>query len=445
MNNPFQLSSPSSGIENLSRKLSRHHEFWFSDGSVVLLAQDVLFRVHKSFLARHSLVFRDMFSLPQPPTTGSSSLKLSCVSSYCEDGNKCSTLPQELLMLDDQAIENGQVTLDGCHVVCLHDFPGDVESLLYALYDGPKFGDNSAADFRVVSGVLRLASKYVIDGLRTRALAHLSTAWPSTLKGWDAREEANGGGGGAEDERFYPNPVEVINLAREVNAPSLLPSAFYDLSRYPLSDIFQQCQRNSSSSDALTEHPVLSSLAELSLADTQRLALGKEASQCSITALIRSLATDARSNPSHMQASGHTQARRFAARHQHRRSDSTGGGIGRCASPATCWRDVCELVDLATQHYLFDRERGASDPLYVAEELGMIKGSSIDGPAESRAGRYDFGGPVTSHYGSGFGTVDEDLSETGTCRACARAFEIWASRERERLWRAIPGWFRLDQ
>jgi len=32
-------------------------------------------------------------------------------------------------------------------------------------------------------------------------------------------------------------------------------------------------------------------------------------------------------------------------------------------------RDFSELVTLATQDYLFDRERGCTDPLYVAEEL----------------------------------------------------------------------------
>lgn len=41
-----------------------------------------------------------------------------------------------------------------------------------------------------VSGVVRLTSKYVIEeSIRTKALAHIRAAWPSTLKGWDARED----------------------------------------------------------------------------------------------------------------------------------------------------------------------------------------------------------------------------------------------------------------
>lgn len=51
------------------------------------------------------------------------------------------------------------------------------------------FGDNSDDDFRVVSGILRLATKYIIDELREMALTHLSIAWPSTLKAWDLRED----------------------------------------------------------------------------------------------------------------------------------------------------------------------------------------------------------------------------------------------------------------
>jgi hypothetical protein len=51
------------------------------------------------------------------------------------------------------------------------------------------FGNNDQDDFRIISGILRLSTKYVIDSLRTKAVAHLSIAWPLTLKAWDARED----------------------------------------------------------------------------------------------------------------------------------------------------------------------------------------------------------------------------------------------------------------
>jgi hypothetical protein len=72
------------------------------------------------------------------------------------------------------------------------------------------FGDNSAEDFGVVSGVLRLANKYLIDPLREKALAHLSVAWPTTLKGWDAREDLAGSyeqETGKSSSQRYPSPI----------------------------------------------------------------------------------------------------------------------------------------------------------------------------------------------------------------------------------------------
>ena len=92
--------------------------------------------------------------------------------------------------------------------------------------------------------------------------------------------------------------------------------------------------------------------------------------------------------------------------HAHMRKTSFGG---LCISAAACRKDFSELVDLATQHYLFDRERGCCDPLYVAEELGQLKSA-----------------------------------EFSECKACARSLEAWAAREREKIWKSIPMWFRLD-
>ena len=83
----------------LAPAFERHPELWFSDGSVVLRAQGIHFRVHKTQMARHSGFFRDLFSLPQPPIVG-------------ED------------------------MIEGCPVVELYDDPTDLANLLVAIYDG---------------------------------------------------------------------------------------------------------------------------------------------------------------------------------------------------------------------------------------------------------------------------------------------------------------------
>ena len=80
----------------------RHPDLWFSDGSVVLKAESTIFKVHISQLARRSLFFRDLFSLPQPVN--------------------------DAIGLDG--------TFDGCPLLVLYDSAEDLSNLLKALYDG---------------------------------------------------------------------------------------------------------------------------------------------------------------------------------------------------------------------------------------------------------------------------------------------------------------------
>lgn len=50
----------------------RDPDVWLPDGNVVIKAQNVAFRVHKSILALHSEIFRDLFlaSSPSPNSSG---------------------------------------------------------------------------------------------------------------------------------------------------------------------------------------------------------------------------------------------------------------------------------------------------------------------------------------------------------------------------------------
>ena len=88
---------------------------------------------------------------------------------------------------------------------------------LYADGVGRNFGNNDPDDFRIVSGVLRLATKYLIDSLRAKALAHLNITWPLDLKAWDVREdvlrnyEVDGFSRNSHGHR-YPHPF-VSNLS----------------------------------------------------------------------------------------------------------------------------------------------------------------------------------------------------------------------------------------
>ena len=92
-------------------EVQRHPDLWFDDGSVICRAENMLFRVHISQLARHSLCFQDMFMLPQP---------------------ECSRLEASILV-DEGKISGPRMI----PIVYLYDKAEDVGNLLTALYDGP--------------------------------------------------------------------------------------------------------------------------------------------------------------------------------------------------------------------------------------------------------------------------------------------------------------------
>ena len=79
----------------------KDEEFWYEDGTIILIAREIEFRVYKGLLAERSPVFKDMFSIPQP-----------------EDSEM----------------------YDGCPEMVLYDAPEAVETLLEHMYSA---GDRS--------------------------------------------------------------------------------------------------------------------------------------------------------------------------------------------------------------------------------------------------------------------------------------------------------------
>ena len=82
--------------------INRDSEVWFEDGNIVVIAQNVAFRFHKSVVSIHSSVFRDLFSIPRPSPTG----------------------------------EEVDETFDGCPVVRVSDTSYDFRELIRAIYSG---------------------------------------------------------------------------------------------------------------------------------------------------------------------------------------------------------------------------------------------------------------------------------------------------------------------
>lgn len=77
-----------------------------------------------------------------------------------------------------------------------------------------------------------MLTKYKVHHLRNDVLRGLSNYWPTTLTQWDARESSMTRRDGTYTPRdSLPHPIEIINLAREIDYLPLLPSAMYDLTR----------------------------------------------------------------------------------------------------------------------------------------------------------------------------------------------------------------------
>ena len=49
-----------------SPELMRCAELWFPDGSIIMRAEDTLFKVYKGTLMQQSELFHDLLTLPQP-------------------------------------------------------------------------------------------------------------------------------------------------------------------------------------------------------------------------------------------------------------------------------------------------------------------------------------------------------------------------------------------
>ncbi|KAJ7116729.1 hypothetical protein C8R44DRAFT_880084 [Mycena epipterygia] len=178
----------------------RLEELWFEYGDIVLAAGSSQFRVYRGILAARSSVFRDMLALPQPP--------------------------------DSELVE-------GCLLVRLPDPATEVTVFLKAIFDPEFFLPFPApTTFDIVISCLRLNHKYDVGYLRRHSLIRLSSGYRTTLSEWDSSiyKRNPSPGRSALEIKSWQCPdndacdMRVIQLVREVDAPWVLPIAFYNLS-----------------------------------------------------------------------------------------------------------------------------------------------------------------------------------------------------------------------
>ena len=68
-NLPLKRQRTDDAQEDAETQVLQRSRFWFDDGNVILQAQNIQCRVHRSMLSLHSNVFKDVFNMPQPTDT----------------------------------------------------------------------------------------------------------------------------------------------------------------------------------------------------------------------------------------------------------------------------------------------------------------------------------------------------------------------------------------
>ncbi len=358
---------------------TRHPDIYFEDGNLSIVAGRQYFIVHRGLLCCHSEVLR----------VGIESIKTK----------------DELL-------------LEGLAVLYLDDSPEDLAHFLRALYGyvTPPYlrplatyyirslsHDNNVEDFAVISAVLRLATKYGVETLRETAFRTMSISWPSTLQLWEVREKAVATIDGVYVPRpGLPHPLSVsplvpfespeltlscsmvIKLAREVDAPQLLPSAFYDLSRY----LPSQLTEGHTASDGVHY--------ELDIEDLCRVLRGKEQAARFFSTFI---VTELEGRPPSLLCMHRSEVQPSLKRACQMAFEAVTFELIRDVNGMVCNRNC--------------------DPLFsIAESVTMQTRDDHPGIENKAAYR--------------------------ACEACRLEYGLIVEVAREEFWRQLPSWFELD-
>ncbi|KDR86010.1 hypothetical protein GALMADRAFT_85228 [Galerina marginata CBS 339.88] len=160
--------------------------YWFEDGNVMLQAGKTQFRVHCSILSRHSQVFQDMFSFPQP---------------------------------------KNETLFEGCPLVHVTDAPKDWENIFSILYDyNASYASTSIFALPLLASMLRIGKEYQFDNLQSLALERIRKELPDSLDAWDVKNELEKGSGLIVNSDCE---IDIINVLLETGFKTLLPMAYF--------------------------------------------------------------------------------------------------------------------------------------------------------------------------------------------------------------------------
>ncbi|KAH9925684.1 uncharacterized protein BXZ73DRAFT_49920, partial [Epithele typhae] len=180
------------------RHLTRDENFYYHDGTIILVVNSVEFRVHAGILCQNSPVFKDMLSL------GVSSTASLDGSTNSEDAS--------------------------CPVVELHDSARDWRHVLSVLYDSSPLNRSHQnrgekdwhRNFNAVSAYVRLGHKYQMSGFYDPAMEYLETWYNPRFAHWKAVNCIFLNVPRGWDETCA---IGVVNIARLTGKASILPYA----------------------------------------------------------------------------------------------------------------------------------------------------------------------------------------------------------------------------
>ncbi|GJE89893.1 hypothetical protein PsYK624_060050 [Phanerochaete sordida] len=191
MPNKRRKVEPAEDVENALRDESlgeRSEEFWFEDGSIILAAQGMSFRVHKGVLALRSDVFKTL--------------------------------------LDDPSLEQ----LEGCPVLRVEDRGRDLRDLLHIMYNGGKSDWLSSSrppiQYSAFRRVVDIALKYNIEEVLSEARYKLSRVFPT-----DSVENWHNGLRADDDDTplvlCHADCIDLVRITRLLAMNSILPLVLY--------------------------------------------------------------------------------------------------------------------------------------------------------------------------------------------------------------------------
>ncbi|KAH9932275.1 uncharacterized protein B0H18DRAFT_987382 [Fomitopsis serialis] len=167
-----------------STDFKNDEEIWYEDGTVILVVRNIGFRVYRGLLAERAEIFRDLFSIPQPP--------------------------------DSQLVF-------GCPVVHLSDTAVAFKEFLNALICEKRYIPEDDLQLNNLAYRIRLAHKYGAENLLRVSIQELQKLYPAGLVS----------SGLATQDHWTPRAIIAVNLADLTNTPSILPSALYACCQLP--------------------------------------------------------------------------------------------------------------------------------------------------------------------------------------------------------------------